>query len=419
MNQTTALWFSALTRDTPFDEVRGRALVSGRGCHVTDASGREYLDARSGLWNASLGYDNRAVAEAVTRQLATLPVAQSIRHDQPAETTLRYAERLVAVLPEHLRHVRLCTTGAQAVEGAVFLSRFTRIVGDDPDRTHVIAQLDGYHGIGGLATAITGEPDVHALHGPLTPGVHHVRPWDLDHLRAEVERIGPRRITAIVLEPVLGTGVLQAPPGYLAEVQRLCHEHGIHFVVDEVSTGFGRTGALTVTGELGLRPDMLLLSKGISSGYVPLAAIATTAEVLAAATARPGVVLPHGSTGDGNPVAAAAGLAVLDELADGRVLANVQERGAQLEQALSALDGVLRVRAKGLMIGVDIDADADTVAGLRLRCREEGLLLSTAGSTVVLTPPLVITAADCEELVAKLDRSIRATLPARVASFAG
>ncbi|MEU4744173.1 aminotransferase class III-fold pyridoxal phosphate-dependent enzyme, partial [Actinosynnema sp. NPDC023658] len=92
MSQPTALWFSALTRSTSADEVRGRALVSGWGCHVTDARGREYLDARSALWNASLGYDNRAVTEAVARQLAALPVAQSVRHDQPAEITLRYAE---------------------------------------------------------------------------------------------------------------------------------------------------------------------------------------------------------------------------------------------------------------------------------------------------------------------------------------
>jgi len=408
MNEHHPLWFSALTAKTSPDDVRDRALVSGDGCHVTDAAGRRYLDARSALWNASLGYSNTAVADAVRTQLGELPVAQSIRHDQPPRVALRYAERLIAALPDHLRHVRLTTTGSQAVEGAIFLSRFTR---SDPDRTQVIAQHDGYHGIGGLATAVTGEPDLHELHGPLVPGVHHVRPWDLDDLRATLDRVGPDRVTAIVLEPILGTGVLEAPPGHLEEVQRLCREHGIHFVLDEVSTGFGRTGSLTVTGELGLRPDVLLLSKGISSGYAPLAAIVTTAEVLAAALARPDAVLPHGSTADGNPVSAAAGLAVLDELADGRVLENVRARGDQLSARLAELPAVLRVRGRGLMLGVDLDLTAEAVAELRLRCREAGLLVSTAGSTMILTPPLVITAEECDELVGIVSASL-APVPA-------
>ncbi|WNV85137.1 aminotransferase class III-fold pyridoxal phosphate-dependent enzyme [Umezawaea sp. Da 62-37] len=402
MTEHHALWFNALTTKTSPEDVRDRALVSGEGCHVTDAAGRRYLDARSALWNAGLGYSNTAVADAVRAQLDQLPVAQLIRHDQPPQVSLRYAERLVAVLPEHLRHVRLCSTGSQAVEGAVFLSRFVRILQGDPDRSQVIAQHDGYHGIGGLASAVTGEPELHELHGPLVPGVHHVRPWDMEELRTALDRIGPGRVTAIILEPILGTGALEAPPGYLEEVQRLCREHGVHFVVDEVSTGFGRTGTLTVTEELGLEPDMLLLSKAISAGYTPLAAIATTAEILAGALARPDVVFPHGSTADGNPVSAAAGLAVLDELADGVVLENVRARGAQLTAGLAALPSVLRVRGRGLMLGVDLELPAEAVAELRLRCREAGLLVSTAGSTVIVTPPLVITAADCDELVGLL-----------------
>lgn len=423
MSETNApaLWFNARTRETAADRTAGLALVSGHGCHVRDAAGREYLDARSALWNASLGYDDRTVADAMRRQLDTLPVAQSVRHDQPPETTLRYAERLVAALPAHLTHVRLCTTGSQAVEGAVLLSRFTRIVGGDPGRTQVLAHHDGYHGIGGLASALTGEPPLHGLHGPLVPGVHHVRPWDLDDLRATLERVGPERVTAVVVEPILGTGVREAPPGYLAELERTCHEHGIHLVVDEVSTGFGRTGSLTVTGELGVRPDILLLSKGISAGYAPLAAIATTSAVFEAALARPEVGFPHGSTADGHPVAAAAGLAVLDVLADGRVLANVRARGRQLTEALRELP-VAEVRGRGLMIAVDLrdehgePFDAGTVTALRLRCRDEGLLLSTADSTVILTPPLVITQDECRELVDRFARCVRELVPALSAS---
>jgi adenosylmethionine-8-amino-7-oxononanoate aminotransferase len=424
MSQNTgpALWYSALTLDDLHsDAVFDRAIVSGDGCYAIDASGRRYLDARSGLWNASLGYSNRRLIDAMTQQLAKLPAGQIIRERYPTRIALEYAERLVAALPAHFAHVRLCATGAGAVEGAVFISRFVRKLHNEPDRVGVIAFHNGYHGTGGLASKLTGEPWQHQWQEPLAPAVHHVDPWDMPALRKMIDDVGPERVTSLIMEPVLGTDILVAPPGFLAETQQLCRETGIHLILDEVTTGFGRTGAICRTEQLDLQPDMLLLSKGITSGYAPLAAIAITPEIVALALTRADVVLPHGSTSDGHPLSAAAGLAVLDELADGSVYANVNARGEQLASALRALadeTGLIGdVRGPGLMIGVDLlDRDAQplpasTVRRLSQACREHGLIVAWANSTLVLTPPLIITAEECDEIIRILSACLRELNP--------
>lgn len=413
-----ALWFSALTSSsgTGFAD---HTIESGRGCFLRDVSGREYLDARSALWNASFGYDNRHLIEAMTRQLNILPVAQIIRHEQPTQVALSYAKRLIAVLPDSVAHVRFCTTGAQATEGAVLLSRFIRILQRQRERTEVLALWDGFHGIGGLAGTLTGERPLHEVLAPLAPGVHHVPARDIDALRSAVRQIGPRRLTAVIMEPVLGTDVVVLPPEYLHQVQSLCQAEGIHFILDEISVGFGRTGNITVAGQLGLSPDMLLLGKGITSGYAPLSAIAVTQEVQELAIAKPGIVFPHGSTSDGHPLAMAAADAVLDELADGTVLANVIARGEQLTSAIRAIEPeatAISVHGPGLMIAVALASaggqplPASAMSSIKERCRDEGLLVSISNNMVLLTPPLIITPAECNLLVERLYKGISQAL---------
>jgi adenosylmethionine-8-amino-7-oxononanoate aminotransferase len=422
-----ALWFSALTGEIGVTgDLRDRAIVAGQGCFVRDASGREYLDARSALWHAALGYSNHRVADAITRQLGILPVAQIIRHDQPTRLALDYAQRLVEVLPSSLTHVRFCTTGAQAVEGAVLLSRFVRRRAGEPDRTEVVALWNGYHGIAPLAAHLSGEPPLHELLAPLAPGVHHVSAGDLDAMRSTLDRIGRHRVTAVVLEPVLGTDVVELSAEYLREVQRTCQDAGIHLVVDEVSTGFGRTSSLTVSGRLGLAPDMLILSKGITAGYAPLSAIAVAEPIVRQATAPPGPLFPHGSTCDGHPIALAAADAVLDELADGRVLDNVVARGAQLTTAIGRLvdgvPGIAGVHGPGLMLAVRVvdqhgqPLPASTMDTVKTACRDAGLLVSISGSMVILTPPLVITSEEADLLVERLGTGVGSALTGQVRS---
>jgi adenosylmethionine-8-amino-7-oxononanoate aminotransferase len=417
-NSGPALWYSALSLDDLHsDAVFHRAIASGDGCYVIDSAGRRYLDARSGLWNASLGYGNRRLIDSMTRQLAKLPAGQIIRERYPTQVALEYAGRLVGALPAHFTHVRFCATGAGAVEGAVLISRFVRKLHGEPDRVGVIAFHNGYHGTGGLASKLTGEPWQHKWQEPLAPAVHHVDPWDMSALRKMIDDVGPDRLTSLIVEPVLGTDILVAPPGFLAETQQLCRDTGIHFIIDEITTGFGRTGAIARTQQLDLQPDMLLLSKGITSGYAPLAAIATTRTMVEQALARPDVLFPHGSTSDGHPLSMAAGLAVLDELADGSVFANVNARGEQLTESLRALaqeTGLIAdVRGPGLMIGADLQdrngqpLPAATVQRLCRDCRDRGLILTSSNSTLVLVPPLIITSDECDELIRILSLCLR------------
>ena len=414
---TNALWYLALTRDDlGSDAVLDRAITHGSGCYLYDRSGKRYLDARSGLWNVTLGYGNERIARAMADEVARLPGGQIVRYDQPTEIALEYAERLVALLPEHLEHIRLLTTGAQAVEGAIFLSRFVRKAHGEPERTDVLAFRQGYHGTGGLATHLSDEPWMQEAEGPLAPGVHRVEHWDLDALREAIERVGPERLTAFICEPILGTDVLPAPPGYFEAAQELCAEHGIHVVLDEVTTGFGRTGALAETVRLGLRPDMLVLSKGITSGYAPLSAIATTRSILEQALDAD-VLFPHGATADGNSVSVAAAMAVLDELEDGSVFRNAVERGEELRERLNDLRDDLPliwdVRGQGLITGVELrDAEgeplpAETMTALRVAARDAGLLFSPSNTTVIFTPPLVLSSEECEQIVSLLEGCLR------------
>ncbi|WP_436536175.1 aminotransferase class III-fold pyridoxal phosphate-dependent enzyme [Actinoplanes sp. HUAS TT8] len=410
--QAPALWFSTLTSriDPAYQQ---RALVSGHGVFLRDVSGREYLDARSMLWNAALGYGYRPVADAITGQLQQLGVGQMIRFEQPPQIALDYAERLVAALPDTITQVRFCTTGAQAVEGAVMLSRFVRRH-DEPQRRDVIALWDGYHGIGGLASGLTGEKPLHAIEGRTVRDVHHVAAGDIEQLLSTIERVGSDRITAVLLEPILGTGFVELSASYLQQVQKVCRERGIHLIVDEVTTGFGRTGTLTVSGRLGLEPDMILLSKGITAGYMPLSAIAVNQEIATRALDSD-VVFPHGSTCDGHPLALAAADAVLTAFADGKIFDNVVERGAQLMTAVQKLATELPiitgVHGRGLMIAVELaGTDGATMTTIKDACRDSGLLVALCGDLVLLTPPLIITAAEVDTLTDRLAAGIRAAL---------
>lgn len=413
-NEHDALWYHSITPQRIDDgSIATTAVTKGKGCWVQDCGGRWYLDARAALWNATLGYGNERVIDAMIAQLRQLPVAQIIRYEQPPDVAFDYARRLAAALPGDLSHVRFGSTGSQMTSSAVLLSRFLRKVRGERQRTKVIAFHSAYHGTGGIAGALTGERPLHAMESPLVPDVHHVRPWDVDALKAMIDRHGPDRVTAVIVEPIMGTGVRAAPPGVLAAIRELCDRHGIHLIADEVTTGFGRTGAMSAMTAAGVQPDMLILGKGITSGYVALAALVTTSAIFDEAIGNPDYVFPHGSTADGHPVAMAAGIAVLDELASGELFAHVSRVGRELRDRLAALDSRLvhAVRGEGLMVGVELTdrgepLGAAAMTAVRQACWREELLVTTTDNTIVLMPPLVLSDSESLDLVAKLDRAV-------------
>ena len=404
-------------------------LVEGKGSHVTDRAGRRYLDARSSMWNVTLGYSCEPVKAAMRRQLDELPFATIMRFEQPSAVAVEYAAALSALLPEPLNHIRFGNTGSQMTEAAAMLSRFHRRVIGQPDRCEVITLDGSYHGTGPLATALSGEPKLQEFSRPLDAHVRHVPAPpivddDADGAAAGrvldlVDEIGAEKVTAVMLEPVLGTDTVTLSRAYLDRLIRECRARGVHVILDEVTTGAGRVGRMSVAETLTETPDMVVLAKGLSGGYFPLAALAVSSTIfqdLAEPHAPLGFV--NGSTTDGHPLGMAAGLAVLDILRADGFLEQVRATGRFLTElitdACAGLPAVKGVRGEGMMLCVDlVDEQGEPwhvlkVDELRVHCRDNGLLTSLAHGSMPLMPPLTLSRDECAELVDVLSRSIKA-----------
>jgi adenosylmethionine-8-amino-7-oxononanoate aminotransferase len=414
----------------------GGFLVAGEGSHVRDRAGRRYLDARSSMWNVTLGYSCEPVKAAMRRQLDVLPSGTILRFEQPPEIAVECAAALADRLPDPLNYVRFGNTGTQMTESAAMLSRFYHRMTGEPGRRHVIALHGSYHGSGPLATALSGEPFMHHYSAPLDDYVRHIgrpaagscgvsdgadpaAPCDgscTARLLDLIDEIGADQVTALIVEPVLGSYVLSLSAHYLRRLADACRSRGIHLIADEVTTGCGRVGGMTMCQRIGLIPDMVVLGKGISAGYFPLAALAVTEPIYAAlAGAEHRLTFPNGSTTDGHPVGMAAALATLGILTADGFLAGVGQTGAFLKDLItqSALPGVASVYGEGLMLGLDLVHEDGSpwslreVNRLRLACAEHGLLTCFSDGILPLLPPLTISRAECAELVDRLGQSLR------------
>jgi adenosylmethionine-8-amino-7-oxononanoate aminotransferase len=443
--RTYHLWhgvspMSAYLRDTD----PGGFLVRGEKSHVWDRAGRRYLDARSSMWNVTLGYSCEPVKAAMRRQLDVLPAGTILRFEQPPEVAVDCAAAVAGSLPAPLSYVRFGNTGTQMTESAAMLSRFYRVMTSEPERRYVIALHGSYHGSGPLATALSGEPFMHHYSAPLDGYVRHIsRPAAgscgtagqageagatgqascdgscVAPLIELIEEVGAELVTALIVEPVLGTYVQELSAHYLHGLAAVCRSRGIHLIADEVTTGCGRTGGMTMCQRIGLVPDMVVLGKGISAGYFPLAALAVSEQIYdTLAPAEHPLTFPNGSTTDGHPVGMAAALATLEILSADGFFGGVAQMGAHLAdlitRSLPDLPGVRNVYGAGLMLGLDLvheDGSAWSlreVEDLRLACAEHGLLTCLSDGLLPLLPPLTISREECAELVDRLGQSLRA-----------
>ena len=396
-----------------------RFLVAGEGIRVRDAAGRWFLDARSSCWNTGLGYSADEVKEAIRRQLDELPNATLLAYDRPAAVTIEYARALRDAFDSRLPYLRLGNSGSQMTETAVMVSRFARTLQGTPERTGILSFQFSYHGLGAGASAISGLATNFNACGPLLPDVH-ILPveggWAANVERA-LEELTPERTSAIIVEPQMGSRGFVPPPDDLVAVADLCRQHGVHFIADEVTTGFGRTGAMSRCVDLGIEPDMIVLGKNVTSGYVPIGALLVSEELYELAAAPdPPRILTAGSATDGHPVAAAAGLAVLRIYERDGILEHVRSVGAFLQERLGALHaeriGAGEVQGAGLMqLFPLIDAEGKLwpppkLEQLRLACEDHGLLLSIALGGAWIVPPLVSTENDCTEIVEALEAAL-------------
>ena len=368
-----------------------RTLVRGDGALVWDADGRRYLDLLGGIATTVLGHNHPALVAAVTGQMQTLGHVSNF-FATPVQVEL--AERLCGLLraPQTAR-VFFCNSGAEANEAAIKIARRT-------GRPRILAATGAFHGRTAGALSLTHKPAIREPFGPLLPGVEHVPYGDVVALAAA---LGPD-VAAVVLEPVQGeAGVVPAPDGYLAAARALTRAAGALLVLDEVQTGIGRTGAWFAhqlpglglpPGEL---PDVVTLAKGLGGGIPIGAAIAIGP---AADLLGPG---QHGSTYGGNPVAAAAALAVLDTVQRDGLLAHAQVVGARLRAGVLGLDHPLVAAVRGVGALLAIGFTAPVAGAVAAAALEAGFIVNAvAPDAVRLAPPLVVTLEQVDEFVAAL-----------------
>lgn len=368
---------------------RDLVLVSGRGARVFDSSGRGYLDFAAGIGVNGLGYGDRAVVAAIRKQAARLIHASNLYHTEPAAAL---AERLVSLT--FPAKVFLCNSGTEAGESAI---KFARKIGAPQGRSELVAFERSFHGRTLGTLSLTWNPKYRAPFEPLVPGVRFC-PWN--DLAAASATIGPAT-AAVAVEPVQGEGgVRPASPEFLRGLASLCRERGALLIVDEVQCGLGRTGRLFAHQHAGITPDILTLAKPLGGG-LPLGAVLLRDEL-----ADEIAVGDHGSTFGGNPVAAAAALAVLERVTAEGFVEEVAGKGAFLLKGLLRVakrnpGAVAEVRGLGLMIGVELKGQSGPVVkGLR----ERGVLATKAGDNVLrLLPPLIIKRSEIRTFLDALD----------------
>jgi adenosylmethionine-8-amino-7-oxononanoate aminotransferase len=406
-------------------------VESGDGPFLVDDLGNRYLDGVSSLWCNVHGHRVPELDEAIRVQLGK--IAHSTLLGLASTASIECAEALAAIVPPGLTRVFFSDAGATAVEIALKIAFQHHQLRGDEARTEFVALRGGYHGDTIGAVSVGGVDLFHRIFKPLLFPVHHApQPYcyrcPLGKERAtcamecadEVERVfaeRPGRVAALVMEPVMqgADGMIAQPPGYLRRMRELCDRHGALLVCDEVATGFGRTGTMFAVEQEGVVPDVLTVAKGLTGGYLPLAATVTTERIFESflGSYDSKRTFFHGHTYAGNPLACAAATASMRLMREKRVIEGLPAKEAALRRALEPAAGmrhVGEVRQRGLMVGIELVRDRATKeeyayalrAGHRaiLEARKLGAVLRPLGNVVVLMPPLSLTEAQLGELAA-------------------
>ena len=421
-------------------------VTGGDGVYLIDEQGRRYLDACGGAAVSCLGHSNRHVIDAVKSQLDRIAYAHtSFFTSEPAE---KLAARLAERAPAGIERVYFVSGGSEAVEASIKLARQYFLEIGQPQRRHVIARWQSYHGNTLGALSAGGNRWRRAQFEPmLVAAMHHVdacHAWRWKHdgesdeaygqrvansLEQKIQELGADSVAAFIAEPVVGAtmGAVPAVPGYFKRVREICDQYGVLLILDEVMCGMGRTGTLFASEQEDIAPDIVAIAKGLGAGIQPLGAMLCSATIYDAIANGSGF-FQHGHTYIGHPSACAAGVAVLEEIERNDLLANVRLQGEALQGALQARFGqhpnVGDVRGRGLFRGIELVADRATKApfepGLKLHARikkaamAEGLMCYPMGGTIdgergdhiLLAPPYIIDETHIAEIVERLERAM-------------
>jgi acetylornithine/N-succinyldiaminopimelate aminotransferase len=402
-NQATV----SAAREVLLGNYRSNPVVfrEGKGSRLIDVEGKSYLDLCAGIAVVSVGHCHPDLVRAISEQAARLMHVSNLFYNEPS---IELARELSKRTP--YTKFFFCNSGAEANEGLLKLARRHHFERGDKERRGIVTALNSFHGRSMGALTMTGQLKYQEGMGPMVPEVEHVPYGDL----AALERVVGQRTAAVILEPVQGEGgVLAGTPEYLRGVRALCDREGALFMLDEVQTGYGRTGRFLAQEWSGVVADAVALAKGIASGF-PLGAIAISEKL--AGSLPPGT---HGTTYGGNPLATAAALAVLRIFDNEKVIENAERQGLYLEKRLAAfvadasLPAAGGVRGLGLLRGLAV-AEGFDPAALVADLRARGVLVSIAGGSVLrFSPPLTITQAELDEALVAVEAALKAAKPVR------
>ncbi|GLS80416.1 aspartate aminotransferase family protein [Paracoccus marinus] len=430
-NDLRAFWMP-FTSNRQF-KAQPRMLVSAQDMHYRTSDGREVLDGTAGLWCCNAGHCRPRITQAISDMAGTLDYAPAFQMGHP--TAFELANRLVDIAPDGIEHVFYCNSGSEAVDTALKIALAYHRARGDAARTRLIGRERGYHGVGFGGISVGGIVNNRRFFGTALGGVDHLphthlpenrmtrgQPEHGAHLADELERIvalhGAETIAAVIVEPMAGsTGVLLPPKGYLERLREITRKHGILLIFDEVITGFGRLGSPFASQHFGVVPDMITCAKGLTNGVIPMGAVLTSAAIHDAFMSGPDHVIElfHGYTYSGNPIASAAGIATLDTYADDGLLTRAASLEKHWENALHGLADhphVVDIRNMGLIGAVEL-APIDGQPGKRafdafVAAFEAGILIRVTGDIIAISPPLIISEAQIDELVGKLGQVLKA-----------
>jgi adenosylmethionine-8-amino-7-oxononanoate aminotransferase len=382
-------------------------IERAEGTTLYDTDGNAYIDGVSSLWCNVHGHGHHLIDAGVRIQLERLAHSTMLGLSHPPGIEL--ARRLVELAPGDLRRVFFSDNGSTANEVALKMAFQYWQQRGEPQRTGFVCLREGYHGDTIGSVSIGGIDLFHSLYRPLLFDALQAEPGDAEHMEALLSEHGDR-IAAVVVEPLVqgAAGMLVHPPGYLRAVRELCDRHGVLLICDEVATGFGRTGRMFACEHEDVAPDFLCLAKGITGGYLPLAATLTTERVYEAflGAHEEYRTFFHGHTYTGNPLACAAALATLDVFEQERTLDRLQVKiellGRWLRNDVEPLPTVAEVRRRGFMTGIELTGfDPAERMGhqVALAARRRGAIVRPLGDVLVLMPPLSIREADLRRLV--------------------
>jgi PLP-dependent transaminase len=392
-------------------------FVQGRGARLRDSDGREYIDGTCGLWVCPVGHGRAELAEAARRQMERLEYYASF-WDFSNPPSIELAERLAGLAPPGIERVFYTNGGSEGTETALKLARLAWHAQGQEERRIVLTRAMAYHGVSYGALQATGIPPLKQGFGDLPGGFEQLsvpypfRGSTTDGLVAEleerIESVGAQRIAAFIGEPVIGVGGMIPPhEDYWPRVQEVLRRHGILLILDEVVTGFGRTGAWFAAEHWDLRPDLVVTAKGLTSGYFPLGAVLIGDRV---AGMLDGVAFRHGFTYNGHATGCAVALENLSIIEREQLVPRAARLGERLLAGLSELErlpAVLEARGFGLMAGLELDvADAGELAD---RIRAAGVIVRATGQKLVLSPPLVIEEADLDRIVEVIGEELART----------